>query len=294
MTAKTDLYQTVTDRVIEAMESGKMPWQRGWDNAGAALNMPRRSTGEFYRGINVLLLWARAMDAGFGAEYWMTFKQAKELGGMVRKGEKGTQVVYFNMIEKDDKATGESKKIPFLRNFTVFNADQIDGLPAKFHATKAPATVDNGTRHNAALDSFFNATGANIQTRGNQPCYKPGPDLIEMPAIEQFKSESEYYGTLSHELIHWTGHATRLDRLSGKAKEDYAFEELIAELGALYLTSHIGATPDFSNSAAYLNSWLSALRNDKKYIFRAATAAQKATDLALEKGKWQMPDQIAA
>jgi len=279
---KVDLYQTVTDRVIEAMESGAMPWQKGWENCGSAGMIPLRHNGEMYRGINVLLLWIAAESRGFESAYWMTYKQAQSYGANVRKGEKGTPVVYYNVFAKECEKTGKEKKIPFLKNFTVFNADQIDVLPESF--TQKPNPVDNGTRSIQAFESFFTATGAKIVTKGNRACYIPSIDEINMPKIEQFVSAESYYGTLAHELIHWTGHGSRLDRALSMEKESYAFEELIAEMGALYISSYIGVTPDFENSAAYLQSWIRALRNDKKFIFKAATAAQKATDLALELG----------
>lgn len=293
MAQKVDVYQKVTDRVIEAMESGNMPWQKGWDNCGAEMQMPLRHNGQMYRGINVILLWFEAMAHGYKSPYWMTFKQAKEYGACVRKGEKGTQICYFNIIEKENPEKEEKDKIPFLRSFTVFNADQIDGLPEKF-APVAIEPVDNGTQADSALESFFANTGARILTEGNQPAYYPAFDYIKMPAIAQFKTSAEYYGTLAHEIVHWTGHNSRLDRGNfGKDKETYAFEELIAELGNLYVCSQIDVIPNFDNSAAYLNSWLKALRNDKKYIFKAATQAQKAADLIMELGNWESAQKAA-
>lgn len=278
--ARIDHYQAVTDRVIAALESGTAPWQKDWHGSGG-MAAPLRHNGEAYRGINVLLLWIAAMEKGYSAPTWMTFKQAKALGACVRKGEKGTPVVYFNVFEKEDSATGETKKIPFLKGYTVFNVEQIDGLPESFYPESM--SIDTGARAIDEMENFFAATGANIVTRGNQPCYRPASDTIEMPRIEQFNSPHAYYGTLAHETIHWTGHASRLDRLNSSAKEDYAFEELIAELGSLFVCTQIGAIPNFDNSAAYLNSWLAALRNDKRFIFKAATAAQNATDYILEK-----------
>jgi antirestriction protein ArdC len=295
--AKLDLYQVVTDQIIAAMEAGTTPWQKSWDaTGGASMGMPRRVTGEYYRGINVILLWIAAASKGYTADQWMTFNQAKNLGGCVRKGEKGTQIVFFNMFEKENAKTGEMDKIPFLKSYTVFNVEQIDGLPEKFAPAQIIAEPIDGPAAVAELESFFKATGAKILTKGNQPLYRPSMDQIEMPAIEQFHSANAYYGVLAHECIHWTGAAHRIDRLSGNSKEDYAFEELIAEMGSVFVCSIIGAEPNFTNTAAYLNSWLTALRNDKKYIFRASTAAQKASDYLLDAGGHAKPqaDDIAA
>ena len=282
---KFDGYQHITDSLIEAMESGVLPWRKGW-TGGKAMELPRRHTGETYRGINVLLLWIAAQSRAYGSPFWMTFKQAKEYGGCVRKGEKGTQITFFNMLRKEDKETGEERKIPLLKVFTVFNADQIDGLPEKFHAVAPEPVAENDTQAIAEIEAFFAATGATIRNRDTfNPCYVPALDEIRMPEIRQFNSASNYYGTLAHELIHWTGHKSRLDRTQTQERADYAYEELIAELGNCFLASELGLEIDVTNSAAYLDSWLRALRSDKKFIFQAASAAQKATDFALELGQ---------
>lgn len=281
---KTDLHQEITDRIIKLIEEGTRPWVRGWVTGGKTSAFPLRVTGQPYSGINVLLLWAAQHEGGYEAATWMTFNQAKKLGGMVRKGERGTGIVFASTFEKKDKDTGETEVIPFLKKYTVFNVQQIDGLPEKYDWSE-PDELDQGTRPVEELEAFFVATGATINHGGGRAFYSPQSDTITMPPVARFTNAPEYYGTLAHELIHWTGAGHRLDRFSktdAEAQSDYAFEELIAEIGSCFLCTHIGATPDLANSAAYVQAWLKSLKNDKKFIFRAATAAQKAFDYALQ------------
>jgi antirestriction protein ArdC len=281
---KRDIHQEVTDQIIAELEKGTAPWKRGWDKSGFT-GLPLRVTGQAYSGINVLLLWGAAMDKGFTCPSWMTFKQAKELGGMVRKGEKGTGIVFASSFEKED-ANGEEKRIHFLKRYTVFNVEQIDGLPEKWEWT-APDETEEHTRPVEELQTFFDATGAAISHGGGRAFYSIESDSITRPPIKAFHSAQEYYGTLAHELIHWTGAKHRLDRTFGRTKgnQDYAFEELIAELGACFLCSHIGSEVNLPNSASYVASWLAALKDDKRFIFKAASAAQKACDYALARGQ---------
>ena len=277
---KTDLYTNITNQILADLENGIMPWRQSWTGG---LTMPLRWTGDSYNGINVLVLWATAMHKGYSAPTWMTFKQALELGAAVRKGEKGTTVVYANtLVKKDaDKAGDEEggEIIHYLKSYTVFNVAQIDGLPARFHERKAP-TFSNPDERNATLDTFFTATGATIRHEGNQPAYSPLADTIAMPAFDQFNSAEDYYSTLAHEMTHWTGHKSRLDR-EQKARrdslQDYAKEELIAELGAAFLCADLAITNGTSpDHAAYIQSWIAALKNDKRFIFAAASQASRA------------------
>lgn len=279
---KRDVYQEVTDKIIDAMESGALPWRKTWQG-GATSSFPRRITGEHYKGINVLLLWMTANARGYTADQWMTFQQAKKLGASVRKGERGTGIVFFKQITIEDKQTNEEKKVPVARAYTVFNVEQIDGLPEKYYPVQLDM-FDSGARPIEELEAFYHSTGATIIKDGSQPryCYGPGKDQIHMPLVQQFETAHEYYGTLAHELIHWTGHSTRLDRLASQKREHYAFEELIAEIGACFITAERGGIYDETNSAAYLQSWLKALKNDKRMIFKAAAAAQKASDYLIE------------
>ena len=276
-----NVYQEVTDKIIEQIEAGTPPWRKPWTGS-ASSSIPLRHNGEQYHGINVLMLWMQAQKNGFISERWMTFRQAKELGGHVRKGEKSSIVVKYGTFTKEFE--GEEKKIPYARAYRVFNVDQIDGLPDEYHAMPDEPR-DLGTKRDSQLDSFFDSTGAKITTsRKPQAYYSPLEDLIHMPPIETFHSAAGYYGTLAHESVHWTGHKSRLDRLKRFGnRSDYAFEELVAEIGNCMLCTELGVTPDFEQSASYVEGWLKALKSDTKFIFRASSAAQKAVDYLKER-----------
>ncbi len=278
--ASFDLYQHVTDQIIRSIESGTPAWRKPWtgDTGGAAF--PRRSNGKPYRGINILMLWLTAEEQGYRSPFWFTYRQAQEAGGQVRKGEKSATVVKYGNVERQDEATGDSKRVPYLKAYRVFNADQVEGLPEEYLGTPAEAPRDLGTEADPALDAFFAATGAVIRTSDEPRAYfRPAEDFIHMPPIGTFHSAAGYYATLAHEAAHWTGHQTRLDRFSRfNDRKAYAFEELIAEIGNCMTCASLGLTPDFDQSAAYLKSWLHALADDKRLIFKAASEAQKAAD----------------
>jgi antirestriction protein ArdC len=282
--SKLDTYQQVTDAIIAAIEAGVTPWSPEWQNA--PLQMPHRVTGEPYRGINVLLLWMAAQARGFGGKTWMTFNQAKELGASVRKGEKSTHIVFFKTLDvtRTDAAGVETAdKVPMLRGYSVFNSDQIDGLPARY-ASPALTLVSSCTRDEAS-EAALRSSGATIVEGGGGAYYSPAADVVTMPDFERFHSASGYLATLAHELCHWTGHKSRLDRLTGNAHgtADYAREELVAELGAAFIGSRLGFVGEHLEShAGYLSHWVAALRSDKRAIFRAASAAQAAADMVLQ------------
>lgn len=283
MAAKIDVSQQVTDRIIASIEAGTPAWRKPWTGDAGGMVMPRRANGESYRGINVLMLWLAAAENGYRSPFWFTYRQAQEAGGQVRKGEKSAHVVKYGTVEREDADTGEARAIPYLKGYSVFNAEQIDGLPDRFAAPAAEEPRDLGTEADPALDAFFAATGADIRT-SNEPnaYYRPSEDFIHMPPIATFHSAAGYYGTLAHEAAHWTGHKSRLDRISRFAdRKAYAFEELVAEIGNCMICASLGLTPDFDQSAAYVASWLRALKDDKRMIFKAATEAQKAADLLL-------------
>lgn len=292
-----DIHAEITETIISKLETGALPWRKDWQDAGNGTpSMPRRANGEFYKGINVLLLWMTALEKGFSADQWMTFKQAKTAGGAVRKGERGTKIVFYKTLELEDE-NGEERKVPMARFYTVFNVQQIDGLPEDLRPDLFDSAddIDTGTRCDADLDAFFSATGAQILIDGSQPRYNTVTDCIHMPSAKQFESAAGYYGTLAHELTHWTGAKRRLDRFTNTVgKADYAFEELVAELGACFLTAAIGGAPDYDNSAAYIGSWLRALRDDKKFIFKAAAAAQRAVDFIQDAAAKGQGGKIAA
>jgi len=283
---KFDLHQTITDQIIAAIEAGCPPWRKPWTGSTTGASLPLRHNGEAYRGINILVLWSVAAAQGYTSARWLTFKQAKDLGGSVRKGEKSALVVFFDTIRKEDE-DGEEKVIPFTKGYRVFNADQIDGLPADYYIQPEPAR-DLGTEADPALDAFFAATGASIDTTEEPRAYYNIPqDRIHMPPITTFPDAGGYYGTLAHELTHWTGAASRLDRFGRFAdRKAYAFEELVAEIGNCLLCADLGLTPDFQQSGSYIYGWLRTMKEDNRAIFRAASEAQKAVELILTLGHY--------
>ena len=282
---KQDIYQNVTDKIIADLEQGELTWLKPWSagNAEGRITKPLRHNGMAYSGINVLMLWGAALEAGYLSPIWMTFKQAKELGAHVRKGERGNQVVYANTItkaEEQDDGTEEERKIAFMKAYCVFNVEQIEGLPEHFYAKPEPV-IDPAQRIDHAED-FFASVGATIRHGGSRAFYAGGSDHVQMPPFECFRSPEAYYATLAHELTHWTKHPNRLDREFGREKwgeEGYAREELVAELGAAFLCSDLALTPEpGEDQAAYIQSWLKVLKNDKRAIFSAAAHAQRAAD----------------
>ena len=283
---KEDIYARITNRIIESLDAGVRPWLKPWsaDHAAGRITRPLRFNGQPYSGINVFMLWMEAEARGYSAPIWMTFRQARELGGHVRKGETGSLVVYANSITKTehDEETGEEaeRKIPFLKGYTVFNVEQIDELPAHYYAKAAAPTLDPVERI-APVEDFLAHTGARVSHGGNQAFYMPSEDRIQMPPFEFFRDPESYYATLLHETVHWTKHAKRLDRDFGRKRwgdEGYAMEELVAEIGAAFLSADLGITPDIRDDhASYVASWLKVLKNDKRAIFTASGHAQRAT-----------------
>jgi len=282
--SRADVYSRVTSKIIADLEKGVRPWQMPWnvEQAAGRISRPLRHNGTPYRGVNVLLLWGEAQEKGYSASVWMTFKQAQQLGATVRKGERGSMVVFadrFTKTETDDAGQAVEREIPFMKGFTVFNVEQIDGLPPNEHA-KAQEPAEPVARI-AQAEGFFAATGARIQHGGFQAFYAPARDLVQMPRRESFSDAESYCATLAHELTHWTSHPDRLARELGKRFGDraYAAEELIAEMGAAFLCADLGITPEVrADHAQYLREWLGILQNDKRAIFTAAAQAQRAAD----------------
>jgi antirestriction protein ArdC len=283
---KTDLYQRVTDQIVASLEQGVRPWMKPWnaEHAAGRITRPLRANGIAYQGINVLVLWSESVTKGYSAPIWMTFRQALELNAHVRKGERGSTVVYASKITRSgtDAETGEETEatIPFLKSYTVFNVEQIEGLPAHFHAVAEPR-LDPVQRIERA-ESFFAATRADIRHGGNMAYYNIEADFVQMPCFEAFRDAESYYAALAHECAHWTRHKSRLDRDLGRKRwgdAGYAMEELVAELGSAFLCADLDLTPEVrEDHAAYIASWLEVLKNDKRAIFSAAAHAQKAAD----------------
>ena len=285
-----DVYQRVTDRIVEQLESGARPWIKPWsaEHVAGRIARPLRHDGKTpYRGINVLMLWMAAAEKGYTAPIWMTYRQAQSLGGQVRKAEKSELVVYANTFTKESidsagEQTGE--EIRFMKGYAAFNVEQIDGLPERYYALAGEPPEP--TLRDESAESFFRATGAQICHGGNRAYYAAGRDAVQMPPFEAFESPEAYYATLAHECTHWTKHASRLDRDFGRKRwgdEGYAMEELVAEMGAAFLCAELEFTPEVRDDhAAYLNSWLQVLKQDKRAIFSAAAHAQRAADYLLE------------
>lgn len=284
---KQSIYEKITAKIVADLELGVRPWTKPWHAAHAAgrITRPLRGNGIPYRGINVIMLWMTAMERGYAAPIWMTFKQALELGANVRKGEHGTLVVYADTItrtERNEKTGAEDEAvIPFMKGYTVFNVEQIDGLPGQYHALADAPVLDPVQRIERA-EAFFAATGANVISGGNAACYSVTHDHIRMPPFETFQNAESYYATLAHECIHWTRHPSRLDRDLGRKRwgdEGYAAEELVAELGAAFLCADLALTPAVRDDhASYIACWLKVLQNDPRAVFTAASHAQRAAD----------------
>lgn len=270
------IYQEITDRIVAELEQGTVPWVKPWSaaTAGGDRNVV---SGKPYRGINCILL---AM-AGFQSQYWATYKQWAERGAQVRKGQHGTRIVFWQKVDRaqPDAAEEDDGKKSYLlaKTYVVFNADQVDNakLPAEKPVTEAERI--------AAGEEIIKNSHAKIFHDSNEAYYRPATDDIHLPTINQFVAPENYYATAFHELTHWTSHKERCDRdiSAGKfGNAEYAFEELVAELGAAFVCGHTGIKGDIRH-AAYIGSWLRALRDDKKAIFKAASLAQKAANFLL-------------
>ena len=297
--AKPDIYTRITEKIIADLEVGTRPWHKPWnaEHLAGRISRPLRHNGVAYRGLNIILLWAASVAHGYAAPTWMTYRQALELGGQVRKGSKGQLVIYADKMRKtetDDAGQDREVEIPFMKGYTVFNVDQIEGLPEQYYAEaeQMPETAER----DATAEAFFAATEADIRHGGNQAFYAVDPDYVQMPPFETFESPEAYYSTLGHEICHWTRHPMRLDRSFGRKRwgdEGYAQEELVAELGAAFLAADLGLSPEPRDEhASYIAHWLEGLHNDKKFIFQAAAHAQKAVDYL--HGLQPKSDEVAA
>jgi len=281
-TLKTDIYTQVTNRIVAALENGVRPWVQPWNSEHAAgrVTRPLRHNGTPYRGINVLMLWVEACARGFACPIWMTYRQAQELGGQVCKGERGSLVVFadrFTRTETADNGEDVERHIPFLRSYAVFNCEQIDGLPAHYYA-RAESVIDPIQRIQHA-ETFFANLKADIRHGGNRAYYATGTDHVQMPPFEAFRDAESFYGTLAHECCHWSGAKSRLARdLSGRfGSHAYAMDELISEICSAFLCADLALTPEpREDHAAYLASWLTILKNDRRAIFTAAAHAERA------------------
>jgi antirestriction protein ArdC len=283
---RNSLYQEITDTIIAQLEQGRVPWVQPWAGVSAPLGFPRNAaTGRAYSGINVLILWMACTERGFSGQNWLTFRQALKLGAHVRKGEKGTTVVYADRFipyrERTRAAeTGdEPEAIPFLKRFTVFNTDQCEDLPADLAPPPAPL-AENLILPQA--EALIRATGADLRVGGDRAFYVPSEDYIRVPPPAAFFEPINWHRTVFHELGHHSGHPSRLNRdLSGGfGSSSYAREELVAEMTGAFVCAALSIVPTVRH-ADYLGSWLEVLREDNRAIIRAASAASKAADYLL-------------
>lgn len=289
---KQDVYTRITNQIVNHLERGVRPWVKPWnaEHAAGRITRPLRSNGKPYSGINVLSLWASAMAQNFAAPIWMTYKQATDLEGHIRKGEKGSLVVYadsFTRKETDEKTGDEiEREIPFLKGYIVFNIEQIDSLPAVYYA-KASPQLDPVARIERA-DRFFAALGVTIGHGGNRAYYDVTNDTIQMPPFVSFQDADSYYATLGHECTHWAGGRSRLNRDFGGRRfgsEGYAIEELVAELGAAFLCADLEISLEpREDHACYIATWLEVLAQDNRAVFTAAAHAQRAAEYINSKG----------
>ncbi|RJF91459.1 ArdC family protein [Sphingomonas cavernae] len=293
------LNRRITDRIVAELEAGRFPWVQPWGVAAApghsgapgqpgatAPGLPRNAiTARRYSGVNILILWGSVIEHGWPTQNWLTFRQALAAGGVVRKGERGTCVVYADRFTPDTekeraRETGdEARAIPFLKRFTLFNAAQCEGLPDGFSTPDAPLP-ERATM--PAAERLIAATGADFRIGGERAFYAPSRDFVQVPPQPAFFEQINYYRTCLHELTHWTGHASRLarDQSGCFGSADYAREELVAEMGAAFLCAALGIVPTVRH-ADYLAGWLDVLRHDSRAIFRAASQASKAADFLL-------------
>lgn len=285
---RASLYDDITNKIIGELEAGRFPWVQPWGSAAAKapLAMPQNAaTGRRYSGINVLILWGAVIEHGFPGQSWLTFRQALSLGGNVRKGERGTTVVYADRFTPEDEkrrareAGEDAQAIPFLKRFTVFNAAQCDGLPEEVAFAAPPH--DPGLIE-PRVEALIRATGIDFRIGGDRAFYVPAHDYVVVPPPQAYFEPINWHRTALHELGHASGHHSRLNRnLTGSfGSKKYAFEELVAELNAAFCCTSLGIAPTVRH-ADYLGSWLEVLREDNRAIIRAASQASKAADWLL-------------
>ena len=275
---KRDVYAEVSARIIVELERGAAPWVKPW-SVTPGQNVPQNAvTNRPYSGCNVILLWL-ARNRGWATPRFLTFKQAQEAGGNVRRGEHGTKVYFVKQLQvRDGGEEAETRLVPMLREYTVFNVDQCAGLPDRIRAGR-PMRVRNPDARDMLADEFLRCSGADIREGHGEAYYLPSHDFISMPAFGAFKGADHFYNVVFHELTHWTGHKSRLDRdlKTRFGSRHYAAEELVAELGAAFLCAEFGFDGDVRN-AGYIATWIEQLKADKRAFFTACSKASQAAD----------------
>lgn len=284
VTDRTNLYEDITRKIIAELEAGSVPWVRPWTAAKAPLALPHNvATRRRYGGINILILLGAAVERGFSGQSWLTFRQALSLGGCVRKGERGTTVVYTDRfvpaeeMKRASTAGDEARAIPFLKRFKVFNTEQCDGLSAG-----ASSIAPSSHIVEPQVEALIRATRIDFRIGGDRAFYCPRNDYVQVPAPAAYFEPINWHRTALHELAHASGHSSRLNRdLSGAyGTKEYAFEEIIAEMSSSFCCASLGIVPTVRH-ADYIDSWLKVLREDNRAIVRAASQASKAADYLL-------------
>ena len=279
--AKIDIYQEVTNNIIEAMEAGVSPWRCPWACSSGSVMPYNYGSGALYSGINVILLYLAATQNEYSSNAWLTYKQAQAKGGQVQKGAKSVRCVFYKTIEVDGENGDEGRAVPMARWFSLFNLDQIDGLSVE------SGELESGEVFSPieAAESLLAASGARIEEKGDRAFFSPGPDLIVLPERIRFARAEDFYATATHELTHWTGHKSRLDRdFKGRyGDSSYAFEELVAEIGSAFINAELGLEGDLQHPS-YIQHWLEIMKGDKRAIFSAASQASKAHQFIMGKG----------
>lgn len=270
-----DVHLEIRNQIVEMLENGEglagCPWYRD----GSITRPKNAATGKHYQGINIVALWARSAREGFTNGLWGTYRQWAELGAQVRRGESGSRIVFYKSVEKESRDGGEPELLLFARSSTVFAAEQVEGYEPQPLPESSVTPIQS-------VGALVRNTGAIIEHGGDSAFYRRSTDTVHMPDVERFADTESYYAVLLHELTHWTGHRSRCDRSDINS---YAFEELIAELGAAFLCADLGisATPR-ADHAGYLESWITALKEDSRAIFRAASRASTAAEFILNHG----------
>ena len=289
---RADLYQEITDQIIAELEAGTVPWAQPWTTKGtdsitASFALPANAaTRKSYSGINILLLWLGGQKHGYSTQGWLTYRQAEAIGAQVRKGERSTRIVFADkFIPKEERAAARKEgrdpsPVWFLKSFRVFNVAQIDGLPDELTAPETKPLDLSGI--DASVRQIIERSGARLAMGSRSAYYQPATDSVHLPDVEAFAEPINWHRTALHELTHWTGHKSRLDRNleGGRGSADYAKEELIAEMGAAFSCAALRIQPTVRH-ANYLASWLKVLKEDKRAIVRAASQASKASDFLL-------------
>lgn len=281
----SDLYTSITTEVIRQIESGTPPWTKPWKDSrvkGVGMIPSNLVTGRIYSGSNILILWMAAQLHGYSGLQFCTYNQVNGIGAKVKKGERAVHVIFTKHVLKKDEQSGEDRPGTVVKTYPVFHVSQLEGVPDKYFQEQQPLDLEEPPHK---VRDFIHNAGVDVRFGFNQACYVPKEDYIKMPAFGVFEDEASFTGTLLHEVAHWTGHESRLNRTFGRRFADnaYAFEELVAELGSAFLCGRIGYQPSF-RSASYVESWLKVLKADNRAIFSAASYAGHASDYVWKLG----------